>query len=176
MKIYSSESFEIRCLHPEDSISELTTLLHKAYKTLADMGLNYVAASQDDAETLKRISSAESCFIGLHQGKIIATLSLYKPKASKCEWYNQKNVAKLGQFAVMPEHQKCGIGNKLMALAEEKAGTFDGVTELALDTAESADHLIAYYEKRGYRRVDKVQWTQSNYPSVILSKTLECVV
>lgn len=173
MAMYTNENFQIRCWCPEDSISELTALLHKSYKTLADMGLNYVAASQDDAETLKRISSAESCFIGLYKGKIMATLSLYKPKASKkCAWYNQENVAKLGQFAVMPDFQKCGIGNQLMAFAEEKARTFDGVTELALDTAESAYHLIAYYEKRGYRRVDKVQWTQSNYPSVILSKAL----
>jgi len=49
-----TESVEFRVLSKEDSIEELTLLLNRAYKTLADLGLNYVAATQGQDVTLKR--------------------------------------------------------------------------------------------------------------------------
>ncbi len=164
---------KIKCFSTQDSIHEIRLLLNKSYKVLADMGLNYVAATQDDEETLKRIATAERCYLGLDQDKIIATLSLYAPKPSKhCQWYNQSNVAKIGQFAVLPAYQGTGIGSELLNHAEEQARLLAGVTELALDTAETAYHLIAYYEKRGYRYIETIQWQHANYPSVIMSKSL----
>jgi DNA-binding winged helix-turn-helix (wHTH) protein len=46
------------------------------------------------------------------------------------------------------------------------------MAELALDTAETADDLIAFYTRRGYRFVDHVRWDAVNYRSVVLSKRL----
>jgi ribosomal protein S18 acetylase RimI-like enzyme len=75
----------------------------------------------------------------------------------------------VNQFAVEPELQRNGIGSALLDHVEQRA-VRDGARELSLSTAEPAAHLIAYYEKRGYRHVDRTDQTMPNYRSVILSK------
>ena len=167
------EYIEFRLLTGDDSIEELTQLLHKSYKVLADMGLKYVAATQDHSTTLNRARSAYKCFIGIYKHKIVSTISLYSPKPlDESSWYSKDFVAKIGQFAVTPELQKYGIGSKMMDIVEEEAGKIKNVREIALDTAETAVHLIELYKKRGYRYVETVQWDVTNYKSVILSKSL----
>ena len=47
-----------------------------------------------------------------------------------------------------------------------------GASEIALDTSENAHHLLSYYENRGYRFVEYVQWDEVNYRSKTLSKRL----
>lgn len=167
------EQVEFRLFSSDDSIEELTQLLNKSYKILADMGLNYVAATQDSSITLKRIASAYKCYIGICNHRIIGTISLYSPKPSdKCGWYNKDFVAKIGQFAVLPELQKYGIGSRMMDIVENEARNMENVTEIALDTAETAHHLIEFYKKRGYKYIETINWDITNYNSVILSKPL----
>jgi hypothetical protein len=43
---------------------------------------------------------------------------------------------------------------------------------MAVDTAEPATHLVAWYARLGYRPVETVQWRGKKYRSVIMSKTL----
>lgn len=167
------ECIKFRLLSSEDSIEELTKLLNKSYKALADMGLNYVAATQDYSITLKRVMDAHKCYIGIYKNKIIATISLYSPSFSnRSSWYSENFVAKVGQFAVAPELQKYGIGSKMMDIAEEEARSINNVKEIALDTAETAHHLVNFYKKRGYRYIETIRWGVVNYNSVILSKAL----
>jgi hypothetical protein len=52
----------IRLITPDDSIAELTVLIRRAYKTLADMGFNYTGAYQDEAMTRARIADGE-CYV-----------------------------------------------------------------------------------------------------------------
>lgn len=168
-----TEHVEFRLFLKEDSIEDLTQLLNRSYKGLADMGLNYVAATQDNSITLKRITNAYKCYIGIYKNKIISTISLYSPKPSnESSWYNKDFVAKIGQFAVTPELQKYGIGNKMMDIIEDEAKKIENVKEIALDTAETAHHLINFYRKRGYKYVETISWDVTNYKSVILSKSL----
>ena len=47
-----------RQISEKDSLIELTKLLNKAYKSLADMGFRYVASYQDAEQTKKRINQA----------------------------------------------------------------------------------------------------------------------
>lgn len=168
-----NEHIEFRLISSDDSIEELTQLLHKSYKVLADMGLKYLATAQDNSVTLKRAMSAYKCYIGIYKNKLAATISLYSPKPSdKSSWYNKDFVASLGQFAVAPELQKYGVGSKLMDIVEEEARRINNVRELALDTAETAYHLIEFYKKRSYRYIETVKWDVTNYKSVVLSKSL----
>ncbi|MBN2794654.1 MAG: GNAT family N-acetyltransferase [Clostridia bacterium] len=170
----NNEAIEIRPLKSEDSISELTQVLNESYKFLLDMGLNYVAATQNDEVTLIRVNKAYKCFVAIREGKIIGTVSLYNYSPStNSEWYNQKHVAKIGQFAVLPEYQKHGLGGKLMDIAELEASCLEHITEVALDTAETAYHLIRYYEKRKYRYVETIRWGLANYKSSVMSKVLK---
>ena len=176
--IYSYEfsngkSIEFRQLSSGDSFEALTVLLNRSYKFLLDMGLKYVAATQDESITINRVNKAHKCFVGIYDGDIVSTISLYTHSTSGvCEWYKNKNVAKFGQFAVMPQLQKYGIGSKMIELVESEAQKIEGVTELALDTAESAHHLIKYYANKGYRYVETIQWDETNYKSVIMSKQI----
>lgn len=167
------EYVTFRLLSNEDSIEELTHLLNRSYKILADMGLNYVAASQNCDITLNRVRSAYKCYIGVYKNKIVSTLSLYSPKSSdKGSWYSKDFVAKIGQFAVEPELQKYGMGNKMMDFIEDEARNMKNIKEIALDTAETAHHLINFYKKRNYRYIETIQWNETNYKSVVLSKVL----
>jgi GNAT superfamily N-acetyltransferase len=85
------------------------------------------------------------------------------------QWLDRPEIASLGQFAVAPELQGAGLGARLMALAEQRA--FEtGAVEIALDTAEPAEHLVALYQRRGYRVIEHARWSHTNYRSVIMSK------
>ncbi|PYZ96370.1 GNAT family N-acetyltransferase [Alteribacter lacisalsi] len=167
-----SHHIEYREFDPAaDRIDQLTQVLNLAYKQLADMGLYYVAASQGSDVTLKRIQHAR-CFIAVADGGIIGTISYYKPGTkTDCRWYSQPGVGVVGQFGILPSWQGSGVGGTLLEMAE-RAAEKSGACELALDTAETADHLIDYYQKRGYRFVAQTNWEATNYRSVILSKKL----
>ena len=74
-----------------------------------------------------------------------------------------------GQFAVDPAFQRMGIGARLLEIVEELARDM-GAAEIALDTSEHATRLLELYHSRGYRVVDTVQWEDTNYRSLVLSK------
>ena len=113
------------------------------------------------------------CLVGEVDGRIIATVTWYGPGGgSGCDWYRRPDVAIFGQLAVSPNEQGRGIGSRLIAEVERRSKQA-GATELALDTAEPAQHLVDYYGRRGYRFVEHAQWTGKTYRSVIMSKRLE---
>jgi len=60
----------------------------------------------------------------------------------------------------------------MMDIVENEARHIEHVKELALDTAETAYHLIDFYTNRGYKYIETTQWGTANYKSVIMSKTL----
>lgn len=62
------------------------------------------------------------------------------------------DVAHFGMFAVDPTRQSGGTGTALLAHAEELARTTWGCTSMDLEVIAQRDLLIAYYERRGYRR------------------------
>ncbi|KXK57320.1 MAG: hypothetical protein UZ07_CHB004000728 [Chlorobi bacterium OLB7] len=59
----------------------------------------------------------------------------------------------------------------MIELAEAEARAL-GATELALDTAQPAEHLCQWYQRLGFRFIEYAQWDVTNYRSVILSKRL----
>lgn len=167
----SLEGIIIRPLAESDSLVELTNLLHRAYAKLAAMGLNYTAVDQPVEVTARRISRGQS-FVALCDGRIIGTLTVARPYPnSHSTWHRAPEVVHLNQFAVEPTFQGRGIGSALLARAEAWSQA-EGFDELAMDTAEPASHLLAFYGKRGYRFVGHIQWEGKRYRSVIFSKRL----
>lgn len=162
---------ELRILDPAEPLSELTGLLHRAYARLASMGLRYMATHQSDAVTRDRAASGE-CWVALKDGAIVGTI-LFRDvtRTSGSPWLDRPEVASLGQFAVMPEWQGTGLGAQLLDLAERRAAE-TGAKEIALDTAELAEHLVALYRRRGYRFIEHAQWSHTNYRSVIMSRAV----
>lgn len=156
-----------------DSVEELTSLLHRAYRALAEMGFNYVAATQAVMTTAKRIEWAKSCWIARNGDSLAGTVCYYDGtrSANEPDWYRRENVAHFAQFAVEPEMQSRGIGSALLDVVERRARA-DGKAELACDTAAGATHLIEFYRRRGFREVGSHRWPHATYESRILSKAL----
>ncbi len=160
----------IRELLSEDSIPELTDLLHAAYSPMIERGVHFFAATQTEAHTQERIRRAYLTYLGLEGDRMIATISLYKAVPDhRCAQY--RTAWWFGQFAVRPDRQRTGIGTKLIELVEQRAKQ-GGASMLALDTAEHARDLIAYYEKRGFTFAQFQQWPDVRHRSVILCKAL----
>jgi GNAT superfamily N-acetyltransferase len=169
-------SIKIELYDPlNDSIDEITELLHRAYATLAARGFNYVAATQSSEVTVSRLTSGQGYIARqIDSDKIIGTITYYtKPRnaGDEPDYYKKSAVGHFGQFAVLPELQKTGIGHKLVKFVESLAKE-DGKEEIACDTAEGANDLVAYYTRFGYRLIEHHQWDKACYLSVILSKSL----
>lgn len=168
----------IRELLPEDDLDALTDLLHRAYATLAERGLRYLATHQDVATTRRRIEGGEA-YVAVADGEIVGTIVWYRHHAGEPDgsvvrrgYYARPGVAAFGQFGVEPELRGRGIGRALLQRVEQRARE-GGATELACDTAEPATDVIAMYVQWGYAVVDATDHRpHTNYPSVVLSKKL----
>jgi GNAT superfamily N-acetyltransferase len=141
---------------------------------LAELGLNYVAATQDAAVTRKRAAAASTCWIAYTAHDLVGTICYYAGGhgADAPARYALAGVAHFGQFAVVPRLQGAGVGSALLDVVERKT-LADGKSELACDTAELATDLIAFYQKRGFRIVERHRWPHARYVSVVLSKRLD---
>ena len=164
----------VRRLLPSDSIPEITALLHRGYAGLSAMGFNYTAVDQDDDATRRRASNG-TCFVALLDGRIVGTVTLADPgKVGGTPLFERPGIAVAGQFAVDPALQSRGVGAALMDAAEGLAAD-RGYTSVAGDTSEGASQLIAFYERRGFRVVERVRWEGKTYTSVVLEKRLRAV-
>jgi GNAT superfamily N-acetyltransferase len=160
----------VRPVRLDSDVTQLTDLLHRAYKQLADLGFQYVASFQDGAVTRSRASKG-LCLVAVVDTRLVGTITLCDAvHTGGCPWYDRPDVGHFGQFAVDPSVQSHGLGSRLLDIVEKRAAEC-GLRELALNTAERAVHLIEFYERRGYRFIERVDWGV-NYSSVILSKTL----
>ena len=57
-----------------------------------------------------------------------------------------------GMFAVSPDQQGSGVGKRMMAEAERLAREDWGLPGMRMTVIDIRDELIAFYERRGYRR------------------------
>ncbi len=160
----------VRRLEPGDSLEDLTALLHRAYASLAQMGLRFVATYQDVQTTSDRVAAGE-CFVAVECQDLVGTITLYQ-RGEGCATYDREDVAHFGQFGIEPSAQGKGVGRALLTKVEERAREL-GKTEIALDTSEQATHLIALYRRWGYAVVETIQWPVTNYRSVVMTKRLE---
>ncbi len=170
----------LRPLAPTDSLEAITALLHRAYASLAAMGLNYTAVDQSVDVTRRRFARGQGFVLedGERGGAMVGTIVAnggYDPNddpwARASPWYYRADVAHFHQFAVDPALQGAGWGKRLIAACEAWAMQ-RGMRAMALDTAVPARHLRAAYAGLGYRDVDEVQWPGKVYRSVVMVKAL----
>lgn len=169
-----TKKVRVRSLERDDSLAHLTGLLHRAYKQHADRGIKALAAFQPEEVTRRRLTGGE-CSVATYLGAIVGTILFKDAAHTKGEgqppWFNRGDVATFSQFAVEPDVQARGIGGVLMAHAEQRARD-TGATELALSTPEPAEWLVGMYARRGFRIVERWHWPETNYTSVIMSKSV----
>lgn len=161
-----------RFLQPTDDVVAITDLLHRAYTPLAAAGLHYVASHQPPDVTRRRMAKGDTV-VAVAALRIVGVITLAATSATGgSPFYDRRDVAHFGQFAVEPACQGTGVGGALLVMIEELARE-RGVRELGLDTSEHASDLIQFYTARGYRFVEFARWPEVNYRSVIMAKVLE---
>ena len=69
-----------------------------------------------------------------------------------CQLEHRGTHAYFGMFAVSPALQGAGLGKVIIAEAERQARETWGATEMHMTVISVRDDLIAWYERRGYRR------------------------
>lgn len=69
----SPEAPLIRVFGESDSLEELTELLHRSYKALAEMGLRYLATHQSAQKTAQRFEMG-TCLIALIDERLVGTI------------------------------------------------------------------------------------------------------
>ncbi|GAA4312101.1 GNAT family N-acetyltransferase [Streptomyces venetus] len=134
-------------------VDELVMLIESAYRgdasrvgwtTEADI----LQGQRTDPEgVLAVIKSPESRLVTVERdGRIVAC----------CQLEHRGDHAYFGMFAVSPLLQGAGLGKVILAEAERQARETWGVTEMHMTVISVRDDLIAWYERRGYRRTGRM--------------------
>ena len=132
-----------------DDITAIVALVESAYRgdasragwtTEADM----LEGQRIDARGLVELIADPQARILLaaHQGRLVAC----------CELRHLYDVAYFGMFAVCPDRQAAGIGKQVLAEAERIARDEWQCDVMQMTVIDIRDELIAWYERRGYRR------------------------
>ncbi|UFR06057.1 GNAT family N-acetyltransferase [Streptomyces sp. Go40/10] len=102
----------------------------------------------DPQGVLEVIKGSESRVLTVERdGRIVAC----------CQLEHRGDHAYFGMFAVSPALQGSGLGKIVMAEAERLARETWGATEMRMTVISAREDLIAWYERRGYRRTGKTQ-------------------
>ncbi|MCB5909165.1 GNAT family N-acetyltransferase [Streptomyces pinistramenti] len=73
-----------------------------------------------------------------------------------CQLEHRGDHAYFGMFAVRPSLQGGGLGKVIIAEAERVARADWGVREMRMTVIRQREELIAWYERRGYRRTGEL--------------------
>ena len=149
----TNAGFVFRKATPGD-VSHVVALVNSAYRgetsragwtTEADV----LDGQRTDADEVSELIGAENSLIMLylHDGKIIGTVHLR----------HQDDAAYMGMLVIEPGLQGQGIGKKLIQSAEETAIKMWQVGKVLMTVITLRTELIAYYERRGYRRTGLIK-------------------
>lgn len=73
-----------------------------------------------------------------------------------CHLERRDDYAYFGMFAVRPTLQRGGVGKAVIAEAESSVVAWWGVREMHMTVISVREELVAWYERRGYRRTGKM--------------------
>lgn len=95
----------IRPLDGDDSIHEITELLHRAFKSDIQHQYVYPAAEQDEETTREQIRRGE-CWVAELDGRLVGIGIVWPPSPpARHRWYRPRHIAHLRQLAVEPDLQ-----------------------------------------------------------------------
>lgn len=149
----------------DNDVPGIRVLVNRAYRELADLGLNYTAAYQDEETTRERIRRGRA-FVLLLGAEIIGTVLI-----SSQNQFTNRMTGYISQLAVAPKFKRAGIGSLLMDWCEGFARA-KNFADVQLDTAKPAEHLVKWYLSRGYVIVGETHWEGKTYDSWIFEKSL----
>ncbi|GAA2513812.1 MULTISPECIES: GNAT family N-acetyltransferase [Streptomyces] len=134
-------------------VDELVALIESAYRGEASRAgwtteADILEGQRTDPEGVRAvIKSADSRLLTVErEGRIVAC----------CQLEHRGDHAYFGMFSVSPALQGAGLGKVIIAEAERQARAAWGVTEMHMTVISVRDDLIAWYERRGYRRTGRM--------------------
>ncbi|MFF2200493.1 GNAT family N-acetyltransferase [Streptomyces sp. NPDC058145] len=133
-------------------VDALVALIESAYRGDASRAgwtteADILQGQRTDPEgVLEVIKAPDSRLLTVEQGgRIVAC----------CQLEHRGDAAYFGMFAVSPTLQGAGLGKSVIAEAERQAHATWGVTEMHMTVISAREDLIAWYERRGYRRTGR---------------------
>lgn len=130
-------------------VPDLVPLIESAYRGEASRAgwtseADFLDGRRTDPEGVAELVEApKSLVLMVHRGAELV---------SCCHLAEQGGAGYFGMFAVVPGLQGGGIGAAVLAEAERIARDEWGLTRMRMKVIELREPLIAWYERRGYRR------------------------
>lgn len=143
-------SFRRACAHEAELIAKLVNSAYRGdssragWTTEADL----LDGQRTDEQEIQRLIQDETSIIllCLNNGEVIGSVLLQK----------KEEAAYLGMFVVKPELQGSGIGKRFLCEAEQFAQREWGIRKITMTVITRLQELIAFYQRRGYRRTGEV--------------------
>ncbi|MEU4499049.1 GNAT family N-acetyltransferase [Streptomyces sp. NPDC023998] len=137
----------------EADVPALVPLIDSAYRGDASRTgwtneADILEGQRTDPESIRAVITApcSTLLVVERDGEVIAC----------CQLEHRGEAAYFGMFAVRPELQGTGFGRRILAEAERTARERWGVREMHMTVISVREELIAWYERRGYRRTGKM--------------------
>ncbi|KUL45189.1 GNAT family N-acetyltransferase [Streptomyces regalis] len=134
-------------------VDTLVALIESAYRGDASRAgwtteADILEGQRTDPEgVLEVIKSSDSRLLTVEQeGQVVAC----------CQLEHRGDHAYFGMFAVSPALQGAGLGKVIITEAERQARETWGATEMHMTVISVRNDLIAWYERRGYRRTGRM--------------------
>ena len=150
----SDSTSGFRPAEPADVVA-LVDLIRSAYRGEASREgwtseADYVEGDRiDEPQVQEMIGARNSMILVLVENATILAC---------CYLENRDNgTAYLGTFAVRPHAQARGLGQRVLVESERMAKEKYQATRLEISVLSKQDQLIAYYERRGFRRTGEVR-------------------
>jgi GNAT superfamily N-acetyltransferase len=134
-------------------VDELVALIESAYR-----GESSRAGWTTEADILQGRRTDPESVLGVIKspGGRLLTVGWEGRIVACCQLEHRGDHAYFGMFAVSPQLQGGGLGKVIIAEAERQARETWGVTEMHMTVISVRDDLIAWYERRGYRRTGRM--------------------
>ncbi|MEW5351965.1 GNAT family N-acetyltransferase [Streptomyces sp. 16-176A] len=137
----------------EADVDTLVALIESAYRGDASRAgwtteADILGGQRTDPEGVRAvIQSPDSRLLAVERdGRVVAC----------CQLEHRGAYAYFGMFAVAPALQGAGLGKVIIAEAERRVREIWGVTEMHMTVISVREELIAWYERRGYRRTGRM--------------------
>ncbi|MEU0739807.1 GNAT family N-acetyltransferase [Streptomyces sp. NPDC006134] len=133
-------------------VDELVALIESAYR-----GESSRAGWTTEADLLQGQRTDPEGVLGVIEspGSRLLTVERDGRIVACCQLEHRGSYAYFGMFAVSPVLQGAGLGKTVIAEAERQARETWGVTEMRMTVISVREDLIAWYERRGYRRTGR---------------------
>ncbi|MFD0366835.1 GNAT family N-acetyltransferase [Streptomyces sp. NPDC059071] len=136
-----------------DDVPVLVPLVESAYRGDSSRGgwtteADLLEGQRTDAEGVAAVITAPGSRLMVveRDGEIVAC----------CQLEHRGDAAYFGMFAVRPELQGAGLGRLIIAEAERRVRELWDAREMHMTVISVRAELIAWYERRGYRRTGRM--------------------